>query len=168
MHETEITFRKLKAEDIPLLRQWFKEPHVAEFWEEPTSETELRDKYLRQLKARDVRSYIIYLGSEPIGYIQEYEACLLSGGWWPDAQPGTFGMDQFIGRPDLINKGIGTRVIRFFTEVLFTNPDVLEIIADPSPKNERAIRAYEKAGFKHMGPVTTPGGEALLMKLIRP
>ncbi|NEL52379.1 GNAT family N-acetyltransferase, partial [Escherichia coli] len=37
------------------------------------------------------------------------------------------------------------------------------IVTDPSPANARAIRAYEKAGFRRERLVETPDGPALLM-----
>jgi RimJ/RimL family protein N-acetyltransferase len=37
-----------------------------------------------------------------------------------------------------------------------------------SPANSRAIRCYEKAGFKKAGVVHTPDGPALLMTIERP
>jgi aminoglycoside 6'-N-acetyltransferase len=37
------------------------------------------------------------------------------------------------------------------------------VLTDPAPTNERAIRAYEKAGFTKVGMVETPEGQSLLM-----
>ena len=37
------------------------------------------------------------------------------------------------------------------------------VITDPDPANARAIRAYEKAGFRQRPHVDTPDGPALLM-----
>jgi aminoglycoside 6'-N-acetyltransferase len=37
------------------------------------------------------------------------------------------------------------------------------VITDPEPGNARAIRAYEKAGFRKERLVDTPNGPALLM-----
>ena len=34
---------------------------------------------------------------------------------------------------------------------------------DPSPRNSRAVRCYEKAGFRRVGLIQTPDGPALLM-----
>lgn len=30
-----ISFQPLTSDHFPLLRKWLKEPHVAEFWQEP-------------------------------------------------------------------------------------------------------------------------------------
>lgn len=162
-----ISFQPLTAEHIPLLRKWLKEPHVAEFWQEPEDEEEFRQRFLHRLQERGVRPYIFYFDHQPIGYIQDYEACTVGGGWWPDAKPGTFGVDQFIGEPDFINRGFGTKLIKEFVYLLFAQPQVKEIITDPDPKNARAIRAYEKVGFKRVGEIKTPGGDALLLRLDR-
>jgi RimJ/RimL family protein N-acetyltransferase len=163
----EFQFRPLNEDHIPMLRKWLKEPHVAEFWQEPEDETEFKQKYLGKLQERNVRPYIFYFQGKPIGYIQDYEAALVGGGWWPQAKPGTFGVDQFIGEPNFVNKGLGTKIIHQFVAKLFESPNVIEIITDPDPKNGRAIRAYEKVGFKKVGPIVTPGGDAILMKIIR-
>jgi aminoglycoside 6'-N-acetyltransferase len=37
------------------------------------------------------------------------------------------------------------------------------VITDPNPVNARAVRAYEKAGFRRDREVDTPDGRALLM-----
>lgn len=162
-----IAFLPLQEVHIPLLRQWLKEPHVSEFWQETEDEAEFRQKFLNQLPERGVFPFIISLESTPIGYIQYYEARKVGGGWWPTAKEGTFGIDQFIGEPTFIGRGFGTRIIRQFMQELFQKPNVVEIITDPEPRNKRAIRAYEKAGFRSVGEIETPGGKALLMRAAR-
>jgi RimJ/RimL family protein N-acetyltransferase len=162
-----IDFLALQEPHIPLLFKWLKEPHVAEFWQETEDIGEFREKFLNKLPERGVSAFVILVDSKPIGYIQYYEACKVGGGWWPDAIAGTFGIDQFIGDRSMIGKGLGTRVIRQFVEKLFTESNVIEIITDPEPNNKRAIRAYENVGFKSLGEIKTPGGNALLMRLKR-
>jgi RimJ/RimL family protein N-acetyltransferase len=165
--QVNLDFRRLTEDDLPLLRRWLKEPHVAEYWQEPQDEAEFRDKYLNVLTARDVRAHIVYIDDVPIGYIQDYQACLVGGGWWPDAKPGVFGIDQFIGQPDWVGKGLGAKLIRGFVGRLFSDPSVEEIIVDPHPKNSRAIHVYEKVGFKRRGLTRTPGGNALVLTIRR-
>jgi aminoglycoside 6'-N-acetyltransferase Ib len=45
---------------------------------------------------------------------------------------------------------------------------VTRIQADPAPTNLRAIRCYEKVGFRRVGVVSTPDGTAMLMVMERP
>jgi hypothetical protein len=70
-------FRPLTADHLPLLRKWLREPHVAEYWQEPQDEAEFCDEYLNMLTARDVRPYIVYVDEVPVGHIQDYQACLI-------------------------------------------------------------------------------------------
>lgn len=162
-----IEFSSLQEHHIPLLRKWLKEPHVAEFWQETEDEEKFRDKFLGKLPERGVSAFVILVDSKLIGYIQYYDACKVGGGWWPDAEEGTFGIDQFIGDPDMVGKGLGTEIIKRFVENIFLLSKVSQIITDPEPMNKRAIRAYEKVGFKSIGEIKTPGGAALLMRLKR-
>ena len=66
-----------------------------------------------------------------------------------------------------IDEGLGTAMVRQFTVRLMEDPAVTEIRVDPSPDNGRAIRCYEKAGFRPDGEITTPDGPALMMVLER-
>jgi len=140
---------------------------VAEFWQEPEDEKEFRDKFLRKLQERGVEPFVIHLEGKPIGYIQSYEANKVGAGWWPDEKAGAYGIDQFIGEPALVGRGVGTLVIDKFLQNLFADLSVAEVIADPDPKNGRAIRAYEKLGFLQEGEINTPGGKALLLRISR-
>ena len=76
--------------------------------------------------------------------------------------PGTRGIDQFIGEVDLMGRGHGSAFMRAFIEGLLKS-GVPRVVIDPSPTNPRAIRAYEKAGFRREREVDTPDGPALLM-----
>ena len=58
-------------------------------------------------------------------------------------------------------------MIAAFVARLFEDPAVTKIQIDPDPENARAIRCYEKVGFRRVGVVDTPDGPALLMTLAR-
>ena len=81
---------------------------------------------------------------------------------WPDNglgdhPDGTRGIDQFIGEPDMVDRGHGSAFIKTFIDGLIAG-GAPRIITDPDPANARAIRAYEKAGFQRDREVDTPDG----------
>ncbi len=136
---------------------------MKKFWTESEDESEVRAKYLGKA-AKNIFGYMIEKDGEWVGYIQHYEAWNVGPGWWPDAKPGTYGIDQMIGEPTLVGQGIGTESLKIFLrEVLESGREVLEVIADPDPKNLSAIRVFEKVGFASVGMVPTPYGDSLLM-----
>ena len=65
-----------------------------------------------------------------------------------DEKPGTFCMDLFIGEEDYLDKGYGTDIVKAFAVYIFENFPATTIFIDPAITNTRAIRCYEKAGFK--------------------
>ncbi len=101
----------------------------------------------------------------PIGFIQSYVAVdSHHDGWWlNEPDPGVRGIDQFLANAEQLGQGLGTRMIRAFIAQLFDDSTVTRVQTDPSPDNHRAIRSYEKAGFRAAAEVETPYGIALLM-----
>jgi aminoglycoside 6'-N-acetyltransferase len=150
-------FRPMTAADLPLVKRWLAEPHVAEWWHDPgTFEFVSGD-----LNHFDLAQFIVTLGDKPLGYLQCYKMSDWHDGFGP--QPaGTRGIDQFIGEADMVGRGHGSAFIRAFIEGLLEN-GVPRVVIDPNPTNPRAIRAYEKAGFRREREVDTPDGRALLM-----
>ena len=113
--------------------------------------------------------YIAWLENIPIGYIQSYVAAGAGDGWWPDEHdPGVRGIDQFLADVHRLGQGLGTQMVREFVQFLFKDRAVTGIQADPAPSNLRAIRCYEKAGFRRVGVINTPDGAAMLMIMERP
>jgi len=166
----EISFRPVEKADIPDLYRWRQEPHVQRWWyedddSEPTMEVVAKNYGPDHDEAE--QRFIIVLDGRSIGYIQSY---LLSD--YPEyealVQEKGAGIDLFIGEPDLINKGVGTEVIkRFVEDVVFDDPSIDTCIIDPEITNAAAIRAYEKAGFIPVRTVEvpdTPGPELIMRR----
>lgn len=168
MTSASLEFHPLTESDLPLLHSWLNRPHVSEWWTSDSSLEEVRAEYLPRIGSGTVRPYLAYMGTEPIGYIQSYLAIETEDGWWPgNADPGILGIDQFIAEPGRLGQGVGTAMASQFAALLFRDPTVTRIQVDPRPDNSRAIRCYEKAGFRRQGLVATPDGPALLMTLDR-
>jgi AacA4 family aminoglycoside N(6')-acetyltransferase len=159
----------MTEQDLPLLHDWLQQPHMVEWWggeaERPKTLAETRVRYLPRLLAEErVTPYIAMLGDEPIGYAQSYVALGSGDGWWEEeTDPGVRGIDQSLGRPELLGRGLGTQLVKALVERLFADPAVSRIQTDPSPENLRAIRCYEKAGFRRLRTIVTPDGPAVYM-----
>jgi RimJ/RimL family protein N-acetyltransferase len=162
-------FQPLTESDIPLLWHWLNRPHVAEWWRGEVSLDEVREKYLpRIVGSGDASPYLAYWDGEPAAYIQSYVAAHGDPAWWPDEPgPGVRGIDQFLAREDQLNRGLGTELVLQFVTFLMRDETVTEIRVDPHPDNARAIRCYEKAGFRKVARITTPDGPAVMMVLER-
>jgi RimJ/RimL family protein N-acetyltransferase len=148
-----------------MLHGWLQRPHVAAWWHEPTTLADLERDYLPvTMNESSTHAYITILDHEPIGFIQSYVAIGSGEGWWEqETDPGTRGIDQFLANAEQLGRGLGSAMVRAFVELLFLDPSVTKVQTDPSPRNERAIRSYRRAGFVVQGEISTPDGPALLM-----
>lgn len=167
---TVFAFRPLQPDDLPTLHDWLTRPHVAEWWQPTPSFAELEEEFAEHFSGvSGVKPFIVLADGSPIGYTQSYTAMGSGGGWWTDERdPGVRGIDQFLARAENLGRGLGSSMVRAFVDRLFTDPEVTRVQTDPDPANARAIRAYEKAGFRALREVDTPDGRALLMTCERP
>ena len=75
---------------------------------------------------------------------------------------------MFIGEDDFRGGGFGTRaLVRFMKAEVFSRPGVEVAVISPNPANKRAIRAYEKAGFRHLKTVWMPQEKAEEYVMVR-
>jgi RimJ/RimL family protein N-acetyltransferase len=167
---TVITFRPIRPAELSTLHEWLARPHVAEWWQPTLTFAELEEEHAEHFAGISaVKPYFALADGAPIGYIQSYTAMGSGGGWWTEEQdPGVRGIDQFLANAEDLGRGLGSLMVRTFVEELFGDPAVTRVQTDPSPKNGRAIRAYEKAGFRRVAEIDTPDGRALLMICERP
>src|SRR4029453_4502348 len=152
-------FRPMSEADLPLGKRWLAEPHVMQWWGDTYQQFEIVSGDL-EVEAMD--QFIVATDERSFGYLQCYNPEA-----WPDnglgVHPrGTRGIDQFIGQPDMVDRGHGSAFICSFIDRLLA-AGASRVITDPDPANVRAIRAYEKAGFRRDRLVETPDGTALLM-----
>ncbi len=168
MKNIQYEFIPLKESDLPVITDWLNRPHLQKWWREGKITQEMaHKKYLPRIMDEDsAKPYLAFLEDIPKGYIQYYSVSETETNWWPDNPgPGVLGIDLFIADPEQLNKGFGTLMVSQFVNFLFKKPGIREIRIDPRPDNLRAIRCYEKAGFKKAGPITNPDGPALMMTL---
>jgi aminoglycoside 6'-N-acetyltransferase len=154
----EYAFRPMTSGDLPLIRRWLETPEVVRWWGQPDEQYAL---VAGDLGHPDMDQFIVALDDGPFGYIQCYALSTWNQGFGLQP-PGTRGIDQFIGEPDMIGRGHGRGVIRQFADGLLRS-GIPRVVTDPAPDNGRAVRAYTRAGFQSDRIVDTPDGPALLM-----
>ncbi|NGO49981.1 GNAT family N-acetyltransferase [Allomesorhizobium camelthorni] len=153
------SFRPVTPDDLEMIAGWLAEPHVAEWWDDPDEQIASIREHIDSIS---VEPLIIELDGRPIGYLQSYDPHLEDDHPYQDQPFGTLGIDLSIGVPDLVGIGHGSAIVRQFVEELFAE-GTPRVIIDPDPANLRAIRAYEKAGFKAFDKRTSVYGPALMM-----
>jgi RimJ/RimL family protein N-acetyltransferase len=131
-------------------------PHVRRWYDDVATDVYPDDtisEYRAAMRGEDPTDlFLIRLEGRPIGQLQSYMiddhpeyATMVALG-----RP-AFGIDLFIGEPDLVGKGHGPALIRaFLHDVAFPRYRVELCVIGPTRSNAAAIRAYEKAGFRFL------------------
>lgn len=164
----QIGFAPVTPEDYGLLASWLHSPHMREWWGDPDEELGfIRD----MVEGRDTtRPFLIVLDGRPVGYIQYWfighhqnEVWIKDNPWLAELPSEAIGVDLSIGDPDLVSKGIGSTALSAFVRKLSAD-GYRTIIIDPDPANLRAVRAYQKAGFRPIPHLEGRTGDSLIMQ----
>jgi aminoglycoside 6'-N-acetyltransferase len=156
-----LDFRPLAKSDLPRLHTWLNAPHARRWFGEGRSFESVLEEYVPYIEGTvAIRALLVSHAGRPIGMIS-WE-CF---GDWPDFMrtyavddPHAVNCDVVIGEPDAVHRGLGAPMLRrFLREIVFSDPRYTTCIIDPRPDNASAIRAYEKAGFRHVRTVTDDG-----------
>lgn len=157
-----LALEALKESDLPQIRRWLAQPHLAYVWNPPDEGVASIAAYMTE---PHIASYLIVEASRPIGYLQVYHANP-DEFWAAQSLPReTYGLDLFIGVPELLGRRRGSRAVRLAVRHLSALPNAARLHTDPSPDNAAAIRVYEKAGFRKVREIDTPDGRSLYMIL---
>lgn len=119
------------------LEKWYKEKEVNKYFEQrELSLNEIKSKYKeRTQKTTKVPVFIIEFNSKDIGIIQ-----------YTEKEDKVYEIDIFIGDVSLHSKGIGTKVVTYLSNYLLEKGK--KVIMCPLKENKKAIRCYQKSGFK--------------------
>jgi aminoglycoside 6'-N-acetyltransferase len=163
-HETGgYAFRPMTRADMRLARRWLETPEVQRWWGDAGGQASLLEEDLDDPR---MSMWIVSHRGRPFAYIQDYDPLAWEMHHFGHLPPGSRGIDQFIGEPDMLNCGHGSAFIRAHVDNLFALGAPV-IGTDPDPGNARAIRAYEKAGFKALRETPDWEGTPVLLMLRR-
>jgi aminoglycoside 6'-N-acetyltransferase len=146
--------RPVAHDDLPLLERWFTDPEVFRYWGGAPKSREAIAADCLGIENEDelVLSFIVEHDGEPIGYIQA----------WSD-EPLIGGIDLVLV-PHARDRGYGPDAVRALALHLRDGLHWAVVTVDPLVHNARAIRAFEKAGFRFEREAPEhPDGPSLIM-----
>lgn len=134
---TRVQLRPVKPSDEGALTRIFTDTEVARWWVDPARSVQ------DSLHLDDSESgFIIELGDQSIGFIQCVEET--------DPMYEHAGIDIAL-HSDWQGKGLGPDAIRTLAQHLIEVRGHHRLTIDPAADNVRAIKAYERVGFKSVG-----------------
>jgi aminoglycoside 6'-N-acetyltransferase len=133
-----VTLRPITEADVPRLAEIAAEPEIAHWWLGLT-EDDLREKTGPD---EDSLVYVIEEKGEVIGLVEAGEE--------DDPDYRHASIDIFLTSARS-GQGLGGDAIRTLARHLFEERGHHRITIDPAAANERAIRSYERVGFKRVG-----------------
>jgi RimJ/RimL family protein N-acetyltransferase len=140
-----VRLRPATRADWDLIRGWLGRPDIQDWWG-PVSATEAEVNMA--LGSRHALCRIIEDGDEAIGYAHAVDATLWGEDLPQDLAPGTWDLDLFIASEEHRGKGAGQAALALLKDEVFASTLAVAVCVFPSVRNERAVRAYEKAGFR--------------------
>ncbi len=120
-----------------MLLDWLQRPHVKQWWDNG-DDTLAKVAAHYSMDPDETRRFIVLADGAAVGYFQ-----------YSRLDPAQVGTDQFLADAGTLSQGLGTRCLKDFVALIARNEAFETISVDPHPENRRAIRCYEKSGFRH-------------------
>ncbi|MFI8483980.1 GNAT family N-acetyltransferase [Streptomyces rubrogriseus] len=125
-------------DDVDLLSRWFASPDFVEHWGGvPLSRDEVAEKYVGRRRP-SVESFLVLAQGTPVGYAQYWHAGVAEGG-----------IDMVLA-PEARGRALGPDAARALLAHLGGTLGWRRVTVDPVRGNVRAVRAWEKAGFRQV------------------
>lgn len=132
-----VTLRRVEADDVEMLGAILREPSVARWWPDDldATATEL-------VTSTTECAFAILVEGAVVGCVQ----------WHEENEPGYrhAGLDIFVASAHQ-GQGLGPEALRLAARHLFEARGHHRLVIDPRADNNRAIRAYERVGFRSVG-----------------
>jgi aminoglycoside 6'-N-acetyltransferase len=125
----------VRPEHADRLRELRRTPEVARWWDPAPEGWPLEPE-------ADLEKLVVLVDGEVAGYVQFWEE--------PDPSARHADVDIFLA-PDRQDRGLGTEVMRAVIRHLIDDRGHHRITLGASVDNARAIRVYEKVGFRKVG-----------------
>jgi aminoglycoside 6'-N-acetyltransferase len=133
-----VVLREATRDDLDALVEVLAAPGIEQWWPGP----DRRAVALDVLDDEEVVAYVVLVEDRVVGLIQSWEEAD------PDYRHG--GIDIVL-HPEGQHRGLGSDAVRTLARHLIEHDGHHRLSIDPAAHNARAIRCYEKVGFKPVG-----------------
>ena len=135
--------------DYKQIYEWCKNKFVYEWFEQRIlSLDEITNKYKNKLNNGKQLLFIIKVNNKDIGLIQIYKYENDINISELKKYKKIYEYDLFIGEDEYLSKGIGREVVNKINELIYSKYKADAIVLRPFTRNVRAVKCYEKCGFK--------------------
>ena len=140
-----ITLRAAELSDVPVLQHWDRQEHVIaasgedDVWDWPREIG--RQVFWRELLIAEHQG-------QPLGMVQIIDPYHEETHYWGSCAQNLRALDIWIGEAENLGRGFGTEMMAAALLRCVESADVSAVLIDPLATNTRAIRFYERLGFR--------------------
>jgi aminoglycoside 6'-N-acetyltransferase len=156
-----VTLRPASRADWPALQRWLARPDIETWWG-PRAATEAA--VTMALTDSQAICRIIVADGEDVGYAHAIDATVWGAALPDDLEPGTWEIELFVASEQHRGLGVGQVALKALIDEVFGTTMAMAVCVFVPVANERAVRAYEKAGLTWKSIWNTPAqGHAWFM-----
>jgi len=138
-------------------------PHVTRWFGGSITLEKVREKFRDRLGSPHYSPFIVEREGDSIAYVQHYVVSVFAEHpWQREIESHVVGIDLFLFDERSLDRGLGSALLTALLERL-RHAGVTKVLIDPSIDNARAIRCYEKVGFRRSFEVQYPWGTEVVM-----
>lgn len=156
--------RAFCAADLPMLADWLTTPHLRQWWGDPATELAL---VTEDLDNALMDQQIGMLSDRAFAYLQSYPCHAWGAPQFRDRPDGSHSVDMCVGPTAMLGCGHGAAILRLYANTLLAR-GATEVVIDPDPGNERAVRCYRRAGFRDVAIRPSEDGTPVLVMDFHP
>jgi RimJ/RimL family protein N-acetyltransferase len=140
-----ITLRPATPGDRFMIRRWLADPDIETWW---GSRASAEAEIALAMESPSALCRIIEDTAQPVGYAHAVDAGLWGETLPKEIPPGCWDLDIFIGSATHRAQDSGQRAIELLAREVFATTLAVACCIVISVKNEAAVRAYERTGFR--------------------
>ncbi len=153
-----VRLRPATEADWPMVRRWLAQPEVIRWWgPKTTTEAEVMLAMSSTAAVCRIIEAVDDAGRPvPVGYAHAIDAGSTGSPLPAELPAGTYEIELFVASADHRGRGVGAMALELIREEVFTTTLAVAACAFIAVGNEKAVRAYEQAGFAWRAIVRDP------------